>query len=168
MSSPNHLAKIYNTRNHIYGKNFKLKLCTCTKFDFQLEILIRITISAIQNFERLFQRALEILMTHHWFRLWFDAVINHYLNHRCRAANQYGTSVFCTDFTCKIREYEFGLQNTEIELCQFCHLRSLLPEQSLPVLGSKSVKICGILCLKTFKYLFNHQNIHSSLFHMQW
>ena len=40
-----------------------------------------------------------------------------------RAANQYGTSVFCTDFTCKIREYEFGLQNTEIELCQFCHLR---------------------------------------------
>ena len=36
----------------------------------------------------------------------------------------------------------------------------LLPEQSLPVLGCKSVKICGILCLKTFKYLFNHQNIH--------
>ena len=35
----------------------------------------------------------------------------------------FGTSVFCTDFTCKIREYEFGLQNTEIELCQFCHLR---------------------------------------------
>ena len=83
-----------------------------------------------------------------------------------RAANQYGISVFCTDFTCKIREYEFGLQNTEIELCQFCHLRYYLPEQSLPVLGSKSVKICGILCLKTFKYLFNHQNIHSSLFHM--
>ena len=41
----------------------------------------------------------------------------------CRAANQYGTSVFCTDFTCKIREYEFGFQSTEIELCQFCHLR---------------------------------------------
>ena len=41
----------------------------------------------------------------------------------CRAANQYGTSVFCTDFTCKIREYEFGLQNTEIELCQFCHIK---------------------------------------------
>ena len=42
----------------------------------------------------------------------------------------------------------------------------LLPEQSLPVLGCKSVKICGILCLKTFKFLFNHQNIQSSLFHM--
>ena len=41
----------------------------------------------------------------------------------CRAANQYGISVFCTDFTCKIREYEFGLENTEIELCQFCHLK---------------------------------------------
>ena len=40
-----------------------------------------------------------------------------------RAANQYGTSVFCTDFTCKIREYEFGLQNTDSELCQFCHLK---------------------------------------------
>ena len=35
----------------------------------------------------------------------------------CRAANRYGISVFCTEFTCKIREYEFGLQNTEIELC---------------------------------------------------
>ena len=40
-----------------------------------------------------------------------------------RAANQYGISIFCTDFTCKIREYEFGLENTEIELCQFCHLK---------------------------------------------
>ena len=40
-----------------------------------------------------------------------------------RAANQYGISVVCTDFTCKIREYEFGLENTEIELCQFCHLK---------------------------------------------
>ena len=40
-----------------------------------------------------------------------------------RAANQYGTSGFCTDFTCQIREYEFGLQNTEIELCQFCHIK---------------------------------------------
>ena len=26
-----------------------------------------------------------------------------------RAANRYGISVFCTEFTCKIREYEFGL-----------------------------------------------------------
>ena len=41
----------------------------------------------------------------------------------CRAANRYGISVFCTEFTCKIREYEFGLQNTEIELCQFCHIK---------------------------------------------
>ena len=49
---------------------------------------------------------------------WFKNRVTGY-----RAANQYGTSVFCTDFTCKIREYEFGLQNTEIELCQFCHLK---------------------------------------------
>ena len=40
-----------------------------------------------------------------------------------RAANRYGISVFCMEFTCKIREYEFGLQNTEIELCQFCHIK---------------------------------------------
>ena len=74
----------------------------------------------------------------HWFRLWLGAVwqqaitwsvdpdLCHHMaspDHNDRAANQYGTSVFCTDFTCKIREYEFGLQNTEIELCQFCHLR---------------------------------------------
>ena len=46
-----------------------------------------------------------------------------YFDTLVRAANQYGTSVFCMDFTCKIREYEFGFQNTEIDLCQFCHLR---------------------------------------------
>ena len=94
---------------------------------------------------------------------WTYAVewLNDELERVSRAANQYGISVFCTDFTCKIREYVFGLQNTEIELCQFLSHKVLLPEQSLPVLGNKLVKICGILCLKTFKYLFNHQNIHS-------
>ena len=50
----NNLTKIHNARNHIYGENFKLKLCTCTQSmdlgtctKFQLEILIRGTISAI-------------------------------------------------------------------------------------------------------------------------
>ena len=51
------------------------------------------------------------------------SVYVYFSTYSCRAANQYRTSVFCTDFTCKIREYEFGLQNTEIELCQFCHLK---------------------------------------------
>ena len=53
----NNLAKIYNARNHIYGENFKLKLCTCaqsmalcTSANFQLEILKRSTISAIHKF----------------------------------------------------------------------------------------------------------------------
>ena len=53
----NNLAKIHNARNHIYGKNFKLKLCMCaqsmalgTHTKFQLEILIRSTISAIHKF----------------------------------------------------------------------------------------------------------------------
>ena len=53
----NNLAKIHNTRNLFYGENFKLKLYTCvqskalgTGTKFQLEILIRNTISAIHRF----------------------------------------------------------------------------------------------------------------------
>ena len=53
----NNLAKIHNTRYHIYDQNFKLKLCTCaqsmalgTHTKFQLEILITSTISAIHKF----------------------------------------------------------------------------------------------------------------------
>ena len=52
----NNLAKIYNARNHFYVENFKLKLCKCAQSmasgictKFQLEILIRITISAIHK-----------------------------------------------------------------------------------------------------------------------
>ena len=54
----NNLAKIHNTENHIYGENFKLKLCTCaqshalgTRTKFQLEILIRTAISEIHKFQ---------------------------------------------------------------------------------------------------------------------
>ena len=70
--------------------------------------------------------------------------------------------------------YGFYMQNTGVRIwprkygnwaLSVLSLKVLLPEQSLPVLGSKSVRICGILCLRTFKYLFNHQNIQSSLFH---
>ena len=49
--------KIHNGRNHIYGENFKLKLCMCaqsmalgTRTKLPLEILIRSTISAIHKF----------------------------------------------------------------------------------------------------------------------
>ena len=52
----NNLAKINHAGNHIYGENFKLKLCTCaqsgalgTGTKFQLEILIRSMISAIHK-----------------------------------------------------------------------------------------------------------------------
>ena len=54
----NNLPKIHNTGNHIYDENFKLKICTCaqghalgTRTKFQLEILIRTTISAIHKFQ---------------------------------------------------------------------------------------------------------------------
>ena len=67
----NNLVKIHNARNHIYGENFKLKLCMCaqsmalgTHTKFQLGILIRRTISAKQNFERISWRAHETLVKH--------------------------------------------------------------------------------------------------------
>ena len=54
------LAKIYNARNHIYSEDIKLKLCTCaqsmalgTRTKFQLDILIRSTISAIHKFREI-------------------------------------------------------------------------------------------------------------------
>ena len=53
----NNLSKIQNIRNHIYGDNFKLKLCACaqsialgTRTKFQLEIRITIPISTIHKF----------------------------------------------------------------------------------------------------------------------
>ena len=42
------LTKIYNARNHIYGKNFKLALST--RRTFQLEMLPRSMISAVHKF----------------------------------------------------------------------------------------------------------------------
>ena len=54
----NNLAKIHNTKNHIYGEYFKLKLCSCaqsmalgTRTKFQLEFRITSTISAIDKFQ---------------------------------------------------------------------------------------------------------------------
>ena len=49
------LAKIYKTRNDIYGANF-----TCTKF--QLEIFIEVRFLQYINFERIFWRARETLV----------------------------------------------------------------------------------------------------------
>ena len=53
----NNLAKINHAGNHIYGENFKLKLCTGaqsvalgTRTKFQREILTRSMISAIHTF----------------------------------------------------------------------------------------------------------------------
>ena len=65
----NILAKIHNTRNHIYGENFNLKICTCakskalsTRTKFQLEILITSAICAIHKFRKNFWRARETLV----------------------------------------------------------------------------------------------------------
>ena len=65
----NNLAKIYNANNHIYGANFKLKLCTCaqsmalgTRTKFQLEMLIGSAISATHKFRENILRARETLV----------------------------------------------------------------------------------------------------------
>ena len=67
----NNLSKIYQARIHIYGENFKLKLYTCaqsmalgTRTNFQLEILMQNTNSAIHKFQRIFWRACETLVKH--------------------------------------------------------------------------------------------------------
>ena len=70
----NNLAKIHNTRNHIYGENFKLKLCTCaqsmalcTRTKFQLEILVTSTISAIHKFrENILESSWNVSETTPW------------------------------------------------------------------------------------------------------
>ena len=67
----NNLAKIHNTGNHIYVENLKKKLCTCaqshssgTRTQFQLEILIRTTISAIHKFqENIFESSRNVSET---------------------------------------------------------------------------------------------------------
>ena len=63
--------KIYNTRNDIYGENFKLKICTCaqsmaldTRTKCQLEILIGSTISAIHKFrENILEGSRNVVVT---------------------------------------------------------------------------------------------------------
>ena len=61
----NNPEKIYNSRNHIYHENFKLKLCMCaqsmalgTGTNFQLEILISM-ISAMHKFWEYFGELTE-------------------------------------------------------------------------------------------------------------
>ena len=70
----NNLMKIFNSRNHIYGENFKLKLSTCVqsmalgiRTKFQLEILIRNMISAIHKFrENILESSQNVSETHPW------------------------------------------------------------------------------------------------------
>ena len=65
----NILVKIHNTRNHIHGENFNLKIYMCaqskalgTRSKFPLEILITSTICAIHKFRKNFWRARETLV----------------------------------------------------------------------------------------------------------
>ena len=71
----NNLAKIYNASNHIYGENFKLKLCTCaqsmalgTRTKFQFEMLIGSAISATHKFrENILESSQNVSETTPWF-----------------------------------------------------------------------------------------------------
>ena len=70
----NNLSKIHNTRNHIYGENFKLKLCACaqsmalgTRTKYQLEICITSHISAIHKFrENILESSWNVSETTPW------------------------------------------------------------------------------------------------------
>ena len=70
----NNLAKIHNARNHIYGENFMLKLCTCaqtialgSRTKFQLEIIITCTISVIHKFpENILESSRNVSETTPW------------------------------------------------------------------------------------------------------
>ena len=70
----NNLAKTYNAKNHIYGENFKLKLCMCaqsidlgTRTKFPLEILIRSKISVMYKFrENILESSQNVSETHTW------------------------------------------------------------------------------------------------------
>ena len=70
----NNLAKIYDASNHIYGENFKLKLCMCaqsmalgTRTKFQLEMLIGSAISATHKFrDNILESSRNVSETTHW------------------------------------------------------------------------------------------------------
>ena len=70
----NNITKLYNAQNHIYGENFKLKLCMCAQCmdlgsckTFQLEILMISTIFAICIFRRnVFGSSWNVSETTHW------------------------------------------------------------------------------------------------------
>ena len=64
----NNLAKIHNTRNHIYGENFKLKLCTWLWAHvqrFSLKFSSQVLFLQYTNFKRIFWRARETLGKQH-------------------------------------------------------------------------------------------------------
>ena len=71
----NNLAKIYNASNHIYGENFKLKLCTCaqsmalgTRTKLQFEMLIGSAISATHKFrENILESSQNVSETTPWY-----------------------------------------------------------------------------------------------------
>ena len=95
----NNLAKVYNARNHIYGANFKLKLCTCTQSmalsmhtKFWLEIHIRITISIIHKFrENILESSWNCNKIPPWHQLWQQIAwdpANHSQGISCHPASQ--------------------------------------------------------------------------------
>ena len=75
------LAKKHDNRKHIYGENFKLKLCMCaqsnalgTCLKFKLEILIKSMISAIHKFrENILKSSRNISESTLWWILYASA-----------------------------------------------------------------------------------------------
>ena len=91
----NNLAIIHNTRNHIYGENFKLKLCTCAQ---SMALLITSTISAIHKFrENILESSWNVSETTPWSLGWAINLITHFIWHMitytCR--HDAGISIYC-------------------------------------------------------------------------
>ena len=70
LSLQNNLAEIHNARNHIYGENFNLKLCTCaqsmalgSRTNFSLKFS-SVEFLQYTHFERISWRAHETLVKH--------------------------------------------------------------------------------------------------------
>ena len=94
----------------------------------------------------------------------------HWVLMKCRVDTEgcqpvWNFSIFYMDFTCKVWECQFGLKIWKLSSVS-SFTESTVRKQSLPVICWISVRICGILCLETPKYLFDHQSIQSSPFHM--
>ena len=86
------ISKLYNARNHIYGENFKLKLCMCAQsFGHTYKILLRSMISPILKFqENILESSWNVSETPPWslvlgiyWSWWFPSMTLQWRHNEC-------------------------------------------------------------------------------------